>query len=268
MRILNRIAPIAFAVAAAFAAPAAGAASVAIGISVSLPPPPLPVYVQPPIPGPRYMWVPGHWSWGTYGYYWVPGAWVLPPAVGLLWTPGYWGWRAGVYAWHPGYWAHHVGFYGGINYGFGYTGVGFVGGYWHNGVFIHNTAVTNIRNVHITNVYYHAVPAAPHIARVSFNGGPRGVHAAPRPDDRAYAHERHWAATAMQRRHEGAIRAAYERRGAAHHGPEAMRGRGGPHARPMGNAHHDGRMAEAHGPHGHGRPDGHDRDRDHGHPSH
>ena len=48
---------------------------------------------------------------------------VEPPAVGLLWTPGYWGFNNGIYAFNRGYWGPHVGFYGGINYGFGYTQV-------------------------------------------------------------------------------------------------------------------------------------------------
>ena len=29
-----------------------------------------------------------------------------------------------------GYWGPHVGYYGGVNYGFGYMGVGFAGGAW------------------------------------------------------------------------------------------------------------------------------------------
>ena len=60
--------------------------------------------------------------------------WVSPPAVGVLWTPGYWGWVDGVYLWHAGYWGPHIGFYGGVNYGFGYGGVGCQGGYWRGGV--------------------------------------------------------------------------------------------------------------------------------------
>src|SRR5215467_2816715 len=61
-------------------------------VSVTVAPPPLPVYVQPGIPGPNYMWVPGYWAWDFDDYYWVPGTWVLAPAPGLLWTPGYWAW--------------------------------------------------------------------------------------------------------------------------------------------------------------------------------
>src|SRR5580692_12257982 len=104
----------------ALAAPTASFAqiSIGVGLSVNIAPPALPVYVQPAIPAPGYIWTPGYWAWGPGGYYWVPGTWVRPPAVGLLWTPGYWGWAGGAYLWHVGYWGPHVGFYGGINYGF------------------------------------------------------------------------------------------------------------------------------------------------------
>src|SRR6201997_4575615 len=105
-------------------------AQVAVGISVRSGPPALPVYVQPPCPTEGYIWTPGYWAYGAAGYYWVPGVWVAPPRVGVLWTPGYWGFGGGLYAWHPGYWGPHVGFYGGINYGFGYFGAGFAGGVW------------------------------------------------------------------------------------------------------------------------------------------
>jgi len=82
------------------------------------PPPPLPDYDQPPAPDPDYLWTPGYWAWGPGGYYWVPGAWVAAPYVGALWTPGYWGFAGGYYRFHHGYWGLHIGFYGGIDYGF------------------------------------------------------------------------------------------------------------------------------------------------------
>src|ERR1700722_10965116 len=102
-----------------------------IGVAITIAPPALPVYAQPIAPADGYLWTPGYWAYGEEGYFWVPGTWVMAPEVGLLWTPGYWGFAEGAYACHAGYWGPHVGFYGGINYGFGYTGVGFVGGEWH-----------------------------------------------------------------------------------------------------------------------------------------
>src|SRR5580658_3826021 len=113
-------------------------------ISVGFAPPVLPVYVQPPCPQPGLMWTPGYWGYGPDGYYWVPGAWVPAPSVGVLWTPGYWGWGSGLYVWHAGYWGPHVGYYGGVNYGFGYMGIGFAGGEWRGGVFAYNSAVMHV----------------------------------------------------------------------------------------------------------------------------
>ena len=69
----------------------------------------------------------------------------------VLWTPGYWGWNDGVYVFNDRYWGPTVGFYGGIAYGFGYTGSGFFGGHWQGGQYYYNSSVTNVTNV--TNVY-------------------------------------------------------------------------------------------------------------------
>src|SRR5882724_4362009 len=123
----------------------------AVFVSVTIAPPLLPVYVQPACPGEGYIWVPGYWAYGHYGYYWVPGTWVLAPFVGALWTPGYWGWGDGVYLWREGYWGPQVGFYGGINYGFGYVGFGYAGGYWNHGTFFYNTTVNNVNRTIVHN---------------------------------------------------------------------------------------------------------------------
>ena len=56
--------------------PTVSHAGIAVGVSINVAPPVLPVYVQPPLPGPGYMWTPGYWAYGDDGYYWVPGTWV------------------------------------------------------------------------------------------------------------------------------------------------------------------------------------------------
>jgi WXXGXW repeat (2 copies) len=181
-------------------------AAIAVGVSIGLVPPPLPVYLQPPIPDPGYIWTPGYWAWGPYGYYWVPGVWVLPPAAGLLWTPGYWGWGPGGFIFHAGYWGPTVGFYGGINYGFGYFGAGFAGGYWHGGNFFYNRAVTNIGNTRIVNVYNRSVTINNH-SRAAFNGGRGGTTARPTPPEVAAARARRFGPTATQERQVSLARA-------------------------------------------------------------
>ena len=172
-----------------------------IGIAVDIGPPGLPVYDQPPIPASGYIWTPGYWAWDDdTGYYWVPGTWVLPPEPGLLWTPGYWGWNEGVYAFHEGYWGPEVGFYGGVSYGFGYTGVGYEGGYWRGGAFFYNRSVNNISNVSITNVYNKTV-VVNNATNVSYNGGVGGTTAQATAQQLAAANERHVSPTVEQKHH-------------------------------------------------------------------
>ena len=183
----------------------AALAQVSIGVSVRIGPPALPVYEQPLCPGDGFIWIPGYWAWGPDGYFWVPGTWVIAPRVGFLWTPGYWGWGEGVYIWHPGYWGPHVGFYGGINYGFGYTGVGYAGGYWRGGAFVYNRAVTNVNVTEVHNTYNQTVVNNNiTVNRVSYNGGAGGVAARPSPTEEAAAREQHIAATSVQTQHERA----------------------------------------------------------------
>ncbi|NIF06505.1 hypothetical protein F3J23_13735 [Chryseobacterium sp. Tr-659] len=151
-----------------------------ITVKTELAPPPLPDYVQPLCPGDGYLWTPGYWAWAANGYYWVPGVWVLPPAIELLWTPGYWAFYDGFYGWHPGYWGPRVGYYGGINYGFGYFGNGFYGGRWDRGHFMYNTSVWRVdKNIH--NTYINKVNIV-NTNRESFNGG-KGVAYHPNKDE-------------------------------------------------------------------------------------
>jgi WXXGXW repeat (2 copies) len=182
-------------------APAASFAGVFISVGIA--PPALPVYTQPLCPGDGYLWNPGYWAYGDVGYYWVPGVWVRPPQVGLLWTPGYWGWGGSAYIFHAGYWGPHVGFYGGVNYGFGYGGVGFGGGRWEGGHFAYNTAVFNVDRTVIHNTYIdRTVIIHSNIGnRTSFNGGVGGLQARASVQEAAFARENHIAATAEQQNH-------------------------------------------------------------------
>ncbi len=196
-------------------------------------PPPLPDYDQPPDPGDGYIWTPGYWAWSAGGYYWVPGAWVEPPYAGGLWTPGYWGFYGGRYLFYPGHWGLHIGFYGGINYGFGYIGLGYEGGYWNGGRFFYNRAYNNINVRVVHNTYnYRAANRGSYGGgnnnnynnnrnnnndrnnnnpRPSYRGG-NGVQYRPQPSEGAAAHEPTAPRMNTQVQHEqtyGAVRGQY-----------------------------------------------------------
>ncbi len=212
--------------------------SAAVFISVGFAPPALPVYVQPPCPQPGWMWTPGYWAYGDAGYYWVPGTWVPAPYVGALWTPGYWGWSGGLFVWHGGYWGPHVGYYGGVNYGFGYMGIGFAGGVWAGGAFRYNTAVVRVNTTVIHNTYVDRTVISSHtVARdshVAYSGGPGGINHPPTAHETAYSHEQHMAPTAFQTRQETAARGnvnSYASHNGGHPANVAT-------ARPMGGGAH------------------------------
>ena len=170
-------------------------------------PPPLPDYEQPVAPGDGYMWTPGYWAWGAAGYYWVPGVWVEPPYMGALWTPGYWRFWGGRYAWYPGHWGYHIGFYGGIHYGFGFVGFGYEGGYWHGGHFFYNRVYNHIDINRVHNVYSYRANVRMNdmhmrndvhvdnqgrfngMARPSYRGGPNGEQSRPEASERSAWHE-------------------------------------------------------------------------------
>ena len=183
------------------AIPLTSQAQVFIGFNIGTPPPPLPVeYSQPLLTTPGEVWQPGYWAWGSAGYYWVPGTYVTPPSANLYWTPGYWGYNDGAYAWNNGYWAPQVGYYGGIDYGFGYPGVGFTGGYWNNGSFLYNTAVTNVDRRFVTNVFTRDVVVRRAGVRYAFNG-PGGVRVRPTARELVVAREHHVSPTTVQIEH-------------------------------------------------------------------
>jgi hypothetical protein len=135
-------------------------------------------------------------------------------------------WADGVYLWHAGYWGPRVGFYGGINYGFGYIGTGYFGGFWDHDRFHYNRAVNNFGNVHVTNVYNRTVvnniniTRNTNIVRTSFNGGKGGINAQPNAAERQAAQERRTPPTSLQAQH--------EQRAASNHGLLASSNHGRP----------------------------------------
>lgn len=207
-------------------------------VAVNDAPPALPDYEQPECPVDGYLWQPGYWAYGrdVAGYYWVPGAWVAPPQTGLLWTPPYWGFDNGRYVFHGGYWGPTIGFYGGLNYGFGYYGVGFAGGAWRGNVFSYNTAVVRVNTVVIRNVYADRSVVVVRDAgmRASFNGR-GGIMARPNDRELAAMRERHVMATPEQIRNQRAAREDRNQFAAANGGrpanvasPRALEPRPGP----------------------------------------
>lgn len=232
------------AMAVAVPAPSFGAD---IGISIRIGPPPLPVYAQPLCPGPGYLWTPGYWAYDPVdGYYWVPGTWVQPPEPGFLWTPGYWGWSDGLFLWHGGYWGLQVGFYGGVNYGFGYTGAGYEGGYWKGREFFYNRAVNNLNVVKVTNVYNRRVVNNVNVTRVSYNGGPGGLSVRPNPAQMQAEHDRHIGATAVQQQHENLARQDRAQFASVNHGKPTVRASARPSEfHPSGAARPAGKQAMA-----------------------
>ena len=164
-------------------------------------PPPLPDYEQPECPGDGYMWQPGYWAYSVaaHDYYWVPGVWIAPPAPEVLWTPPYWAYENTMFVFHPGYWGPTVGFYGGINYGCGYTGTGFIGGGWRSGVFRYNTAIVRVNPRRVHNVYVDrtVVVRQPMFNHISFNGR-GGISAKPTTVEIEAMHQQHMRPTIEQ----------------------------------------------------------------------
>jgi hypothetical protein len=192
-------------------------------VAITIGPPAIPVYEQPICPGDGYLWTPGYWYWDDdiNDYYWVPGTWVLAPEVGFLWTPGWWGWGGEAFLWHEGFWGPTIGFYGGINYGFGYFGVGFVGGRWEGGHFFYNREVMNVNVTEIHNVYNERVVNNT-VTRVSYNGGNGGIDARPTPQEEAAGRERHVPPVAAQTQHMQAARGNPQLRASANHGKPSI----------------------------------------------
>ena len=190
-----------------------------ISVSVAIAPPPLPLYAQPPIPGDGYLWTPGYWQWDPSNgdYNWVPGTWVLPPGSGMLWTPGYWAFGGGGYLWHGGYWGTSVGYYGGLNYGYGYNGSGYWGGRWDRDRFRYNQSVNNLPQGRVRNVYNTPVAQRP-APRDSYNGGDSHYRTQPTAAQRRFQDTPRGNPTPAQVDHEQRAMKMPEQRMANNHG--------------------------------------------------
>jgi hypothetical protein len=169
-----------------------------VSISIDIAPPPLQVYAQPACPDDGYIWTPGYWAYGDSAYFWVPGAWVQPPQIGDFWTPPYWGWDGSAFVFNAGYWGPNVGYYGGINYGYGYGGNGYRGGRWQGGHFSYNTAVNNVNSINTQNTYVDRTAINNNTSKVSYNGGKGGVQARPTAQEGQDSNERHTQPTSVQ----------------------------------------------------------------------
>jgi hypothetical protein len=159
-------------------------------ITSSTPPPPLPDADQPSCPEDGDLWTPGYWAWVGGVYTWVPGDWVLPPGVDVFWTPAYWAYAGNVYVFHHGYWGRQVGYYGGINYGFGYPGAGYLGGRWVGHVFLYNRAANHLNASLLHHAYDEPMVSPRSISRASYNGGPGGTRSVPSAQERLAAQSR------------------------------------------------------------------------------
>lgn len=222
-----------------------------IGISVGFAPPAIPVYEQPICPADGWIWTPGYWAYeDDDGYYWVPGTWVEPPEIGFLWTPGYWAWGGSAFFFHEGYWGPRIGFYGGVNYGFGYFGHGYEGGRWEGGRFSYNTYVNHVNTTIIHNTYNTRIENVTE-NRISYNGGHGGIEARPTSQEESYGREHHVGPVSTQNQHFQQARtnpqlrasvnqgrppiAATSRPGEFHNGAVASREAGAPYRAPERN---------------------------------
>jgi hypothetical protein len=113
-----------------------------------------------------------------------------------------------------------------VNYGFGYTGSGFEGGYWNGSHYFYNRSVNNVTNVNITNVYNKTV-VVNRATAASYSGGPGGVQARPTPEQLAAQREPHVQATPVQLQHIQTAQANRSLFASANHGapPIAATGR-------------------------------------------
>lgn len=83
---------------------AAPALASAQGFEVTIAPPALRTEVQPPQPGPGFVWTPGYWNWNGAQHVWVNGQWAMPQQPGATYVPPRWERGRRGYRFEPGRW--------------------------------------------------------------------------------------------------------------------------------------------------------------------
>ena len=114
-----------------------------------------------------------------------------------------------------------VGFYGGVEYGYGYGGSGYQGGYWRNNQFSYNRSVNNFGGRSFHNTYSKRVSYS-NSSHVSYNGGHGGINARPTRAQDTFDHARHTPATEAQTSHRQAAGGNREMLASVNHGRPAV----------------------------------------------
>ena len=133
------------------------------------------------------------------------------------------------YVYHQGYWGEQVGFYGGVNYGYGYPGHGYEGGHWDHNQYYYNQSVNNVNTTVVHNVYNTTnttvinnnttvINNTTNVTRVSYNGGNGGVEARATPEEESVAQAHHIPPVAAQAAHVQAARSNPQLRVSANQG--------------------------------------------------
>src|SRR5262249_22158417 len=122
------------------------------------------------------------------------------------------------FAFHEGYWGPRVGFYGGIDYGYGYTSSGYYGGRWDHDRFYYNRSVNNVNVTQVRNVYNTTVVNNVNVTRVSYNGGNGGVQERATVQEKQADREHHICAVAAQQQHSQEARHDQALRASDNHG--------------------------------------------------
>jgi hypothetical protein len=67
-------------------------------------PPPVQSDVALARPGPKDVWLAGHWTWRDSRYQWMTAHWELPPSSGAVWVAPRCEQQGNVYKFTEGYW--------------------------------------------------------------------------------------------------------------------------------------------------------------------